>query len=68
MMTLSKITTAAALAVTAASGVVAVPADARTRHRHYYHGRTYYTPQGLPPLACGDGHRRRRSRRRGGRP
>lgn len=43
MMTLSKITTAAALAVTAASGVVAVPADARTRHRHYYHGRTYYT-------------------------
>lgn len=41
MMTLSKLTTAAALAVFAATSVSA-PADARTRHRHHYYGRTHY--------------------------
>jgi len=41
MRKLNKIVTAAALAVTAA-GSVAVPADARTRHRHYYSSTRYH--------------------------
>lgn len=41
MRTLSKITAAAALGLTAASSI-AVPADAATRHRHHYYGRTAY--------------------------
>lgn len=42
MKTLSKITTAAAIALTAAT-TIAVPADAHTRYRHHhYYGRTYY--------------------------
>lgn len=41
MHTLSKLTAAAALAVTTASSF-AVPADATTRHRHHYYGRTAY--------------------------
>lgn len=40
MKILSKLTTATALAVTAAS-TLAVPADAR-HHRHHYYGRTAY--------------------------
>jgi hypothetical protein len=41
MNTLSKLTTAAVIAVTTATSF-AVPADARTRHRHHYYGRTAY--------------------------
>lgn len=41
MKTLSKITAAAALGMTAASSI-AVPANAATHHRHHYYGRTYY--------------------------
>lgn len=41
MRTFHKIMTTVALAATAATGI-AVPADARTRHRHHYYGRTYY--------------------------
>jgi hypothetical protein len=42
MKTMSKITASAALALTAASSF-AVPAGARTHHRHHYYGRTAYT-------------------------
>lgn len=41
MRTLSKLTAAAAMAVTAASSI-AVPAEGATRHRHHYYGRTHY--------------------------
>jgi hypothetical protein len=41
MKTLSKITAAAALAMTAGTGV-AVPASATTRHHHYYSSTRYH--------------------------
>jgi outer membrane lipoprotein SlyB len=41
MKTLTKMITGVALAATTATSV-AIPADARTRHRHHYSGRTYY--------------------------
>ena len=41
MKTISKITTAAALAMTAATAV-SVPADARTRRHHYYSSTRYH--------------------------
>jgi hypothetical protein len=41
MKKLTKIMTGMALAATAATSI-ALPAEARTRHRHHYYGRTYY--------------------------
>lgn len=41
MKRLTKIMTGMALAATAATSL-ALPAEARTRHRHHYYGRTYY--------------------------
>ena len=41
MKTLAKITTAAALAMTAGTAI-SVPADARVRHRHHYYSRSHY--------------------------
>jgi outer membrane lipoprotein SlyB len=41
MKTLTKIIGATVLAATTATSF-SVPADARTRHRHHYYGRTYY--------------------------
>lgn len=41
MRTLSKMTTAAAIAVIGATSF-SVPAEARTHHRHHYYGRTAY--------------------------